>query len=100
MAASQKIAVVQTEAPATPADVTPAPAPIPAAAPTPPTAPGADREMLEIFLEEASEVLSAMEGSIAQARGGSGASPESVRRSSRRVTKRSSIAPVARHAAT
>mgnify|MGYP006273982257 CR=1 FL=1 len=80
LARSQKIAVVQTEAPATPADVTPAPAPIPAAAPTPPTAPGADREMLEIFLEEASEVLSAMEGSIAQARGGSGDALINIRR--------------------
>ncbi len=82
LARSQKIAVAQpsiagtatTAATAVPAT----PAAAPAAAPAP--APGADREMLEIFLEEASEVLSTMETTIAQARGGSGDALINIRR--------------------
>lgn len=45
------------------------PAPLPAAVPAPP---GGDREMLEVFLEEANEVLTAMESNIAQLRIGDG----------------------------
>ncbi len=61
---SQPVPAVVLTPTAAPADApTPAPAPAPA---------GADREMLEIFLEEASEVLTAMESSIAQARGHAG----------------------------
>ena len=37
-----------------------------------PVQPGVDREMLEVFLEEANEVLAAMETSVAQARTGAG----------------------------
>ncbi|HTD90638.1 MAG TPA: Hpt domain-containing protein [Burkholderiales bacterium] len=57
---SQQIAVA---APPAAQAVPPATAPVPAHA-------GADREMLEIFLEEASEVLTTMESSLAQARQG------------------------------
>jgi chemosensory pili system protein ChpA (sensor histidine kinase/response regulator) len=56
------------DATATPAATTaPAPAPLPAA-PAVPQPAGADREMLEVFLEEANEVLSAMEPNIHAAR--------------------------------
>lgn len=87
LARSQKIAVAQPEAVAAAAIATTAtptttttPAAAPAPVPAPPPAPGADREMLEIFLEEASEVLSAMESSIAQARGGDNDALINIRR--------------------
>lgn len=62
---SQQIAVVKTvPAPVAPPTVT---------VRTPlPVQPGVDREMLEVFLEEANEVLAAMETSVAQARTGAG----------------------------
>ena len=66
---SQKIAVALPAAAVAAVAAVPA---APAAAPVKATAPAADREMLEIFLEEANEVLTAMETSIAQARGDSG----------------------------
>ena len=64
---SQPIPVAQREA------ALAVPAPVAAATALPVPAPaGADREMLEIFLEEASEVLTTMESSIAQARNRAG----------------------------
>ena len=73
---AQPIPVIQpaaghapTPAAALASTVVPADAPAPAPAPAPA---GADREMLEIFLEEASAVLTAMESSIAQARSHAG----------------------------
>ena len=71
LARSQKIAVAQ------PAAAEPASAPVAAPAPTP-AAVAADREMLEIFLEEASEVLTAMEASLAQARGHAGSDNDAL----------------------
>jgi chemosensory pili system protein ChpA (sensor histidine kinase/response regulator) len=64
MGVSQVIAVSEAATPAG-AAVQPVPADSPAAAPG---APGADREMLEIFLEEANEVMATLEAGIGAAR--------------------------------
>lgn len=60
---SQQIAVSKPSVTTEPGAAAPAAAP---------AQPAVDREMLEVFLEEANEVLTAMESSIAQAREGSG----------------------------
>lgn len=71
---SQPIPAAQSDAATAPTPATiVAPAAAVTPAPMPVAEPALDREMLEIFLEEASEVLTTMESSIAHARGHTGA---------------------------